>query len=90
MACDHHEFRSAIYRRVGDLSQILTEGLAARAASPMSVFLGSWIALFTVAALACFLGGILRERFPIWRIKLVSAVTLTGLAIWTLIEFINA
>jgi putative Ca2+/H+ antiporter (TMEM165/GDT1 family) len=54
------------------------------------VFLGSWVALITVAALACLLGGFLRDRFPIWRIKLVSAVILTGLAVWTLIEFINA
>lgn len=74
----------------GDLSQILTAGLAARTASPISVFLGSWVALIAVAALACFLGGFLSERFPIWRIKLVSAVILTGLAVWTLIEFINA
>jgi putative Ca2+/H+ antiporter (TMEM165/GDT1 family) len=74
----------------GDLSQILTAGLAARTASPISVFLGSWVALITVAALACLLGGFLRDRFPIWRIKLVSAVILTGLAVWTLIEFINA
>jgi len=74
----------------GDLSQILTAGLAARTASPISVFLGSWVALIAVAALACFLGGFLSERFPIWRIKLVSAVILSGLAIWTLIEFVNA
>lgn len=71
----------------GDLSQILTAGLSARTGSPISVFLGSWLALICVAALACLLGGFARDRFPIWRIKLVSAVILAALAIWTLVEF---
>jgi len=56
----------------------------------VSVFLGSWVALITIAALACLLGRVLRDHFPIWRIKLVSAVIQTGLAVWTLIEFIDA
>lgn len=74
----------------GDLSQILTAGLAARTASPISVFLGSWVALITVAALACLLGGFVRDRFPIWRIKLFSAAILAALAIWTAIDFVAA
>lgn len=74
----------------GDLSQILTAGLSARTGSPISVFLGSWLALICVAALACLLGGFARDRFPIWRIKLVSAVILAALAIWTLVEFFAA
>ncbi len=74
----------------GDLSQILTAGLAARTAEPVSVFLGSWVALITVGAVACLIGGFVRDRFPIWRIKLVSAAILTALAIWTAIEFFAA
>ena len=74
----------------GDLSQILTAGLAARTAAPVSVFLGSWVALITVGAVACLIGGFVRDRFPIWRIKLVSAAILTALAIWTAIEFFAA
>ena len=74
----------------GDLSQILTAGLAARTAAPVSVFLGSWVALITVGAVACLIGGFVRDRFPIWRIKLVSAAILIALAIWTAIEFFAA
>ena len=35
----------------GDLSQLLTAGLAARYQDPVSVFVGSWLALVTVAGL---------------------------------------
>jgi len=72
----------------GDLSQILTAGLAARTGDPLSVGLGAWIALAVVAALATFLGGYLQGRFPIWRIRLVSGGILGILAMWTAIEFL--
>jgi putative Ca2+/H+ antiporter (TMEM165/GDT1 family) len=74
----------------GDLSQILTAGMAARTGEPVSVFLGAWLALITVAAAAVLLGGWLQSRIPIWRIRLVSAVVLSALAVWTAMEFIQA
>ncbi len=40
----------------GDLSQLATAGLAARYDDPVSVFVGSWLALLVVSALAVFLG----------------------------------
>ena len=40
----------------GDLSQLFTAGLAARYEDPVSVFVGSWLALVTVAGLAVLLG----------------------------------
>lgn len=40
----------------GDLSQLLTAGLAARYADPVSVFVGAWTALATVAAGAVLVG----------------------------------
>ncbi len=40
----------------GDLSQLLTAGLAARYANPVSVFVGAWTALVTVAAVAVLVG----------------------------------
>jgi putative Ca2+/H+ antiporter (TMEM165/GDT1 family) len=73
----------------GDLSQLLTAGLAARTDSPASVFLGSWAALATVSGLAVLAGSWLRARVPIWRIRLVSGAILTALAAWTLVEFIQ-
>jgi putative Ca2+/H+ antiporter (TMEM165/GDT1 family) len=74
----------------GDLSQILTAGMAARTGSPLSVFLGAWLALITVAAIAVLLGGWLQQRVAMWRIRLVSAAVLAILATWTLVEFIRA
>lgn len=74
----------------GDLSQLFTAGLAARTGDPLSVGLGAWIALAAVAALATFIGGYVQDRFPLYRIRLVSGAILAVLAIWTAIEFLQA
>ena len=74
----------------GDLSQLLTAGMAARTGEPLSVGTGSWLALITVAALAVIVGRWLQRRVPIWRIRLVSGVILAGLATWTSIELVRA
>ncbi len=74
----------------GDLSQLLTAGLAARTGDPVSVFIGSWSALLVVSGLAVLIGSWLRTRVPIWRIRLVSGGILTVLAVWTAIEFVRA
>lgn len=74
----------------GDLSQLFTAGLAARTGDPLSVGLGAWIALATVAALATFIGGYVQDRFPLYRIRLIAGAILAALAIWTAIEFLQA
>lgn len=74
----------------GDLSQIFTAGMAARTGAPLSVFVGAWLALCLVAALAVLLGGWLQQRVPLWRVRVVSGVVLMLLAAWTLVEFIQA
>jgi putative Ca2+/H+ antiporter (TMEM165/GDT1 family) len=74
----------------GDLSQLLTAGLAARTGEPVSVFIGSWAALLVVSGLAVLAGSWLRTRVPIWRIRLVSGAILTALAVWTAYEFVTA
>ena len=74
----------------GDLSQLLTAGLAARTGEPISVFLGAWLALILVAGIAVLIGGWLQKRVALWRIRLVSAAVLAALAAWTLVEFIQA
>lgn len=74
----------------GDLSQLLTAGLAARTGEPFSVFLGAWLALIIVAAIAVLIGGWLQKRVALWRIRLVSAAVLAALAAWTMVEFIQA
>ena len=74
----------------GDLSQLFTAGLAARTGNPLSVGIGAWLALAAVAALATFIGGYVQDRFPLWRIRLISGAILAILAIWTAIEFLQA
>ena len=74
----------------GDLSQLLTAGLAARTGEPVSVFLGAWLALIIVAGIAVLIGGWLQKRVALWRVRLVSAAVLAALAAWTLVEFIQA
>jgi hypothetical protein len=74
----------------GDLSQLFTAGLAARTGSTASGFLGSWVAVITVAAIAVIVGRWLQTRVPLWRIRLVSGVVLAGLCVWTVLEFISA
>ncbi len=73
----------------GDLSQLLTAGLAARTGEPLSVFLGSWTALALVSGMAVLIGSWLRTRVPIWRIRLVSGGILAALAVWTAVEFVK-
>lgn len=74
----------------GDLSQLLTAGLAASTGSPVSVFLGSWLALAVVSGTAALAGNWLRQRVPVWRLRLVSAAILVALAAWTAWEFVGA
>lgn len=74
----------------GDLSQLFTAGLAARTGDPLSVGIGAWLALAAVAALATFIGGYVQDRFPLWRIRLISGAILAILAVWTAVEFFNA
>ncbi len=73
----------------GDLSQLLTAGLAARTGQPLSVFIGSWVALILVAGIAVLAGRWLQQRVPIWRIRLVSGAILAALAIWTIAEIVQ-
>ncbi len=74
----------------GDLSQLLTAGLAARTGQPLSVGIGSWVALILVGGIAVVAGRLLQKRIPIWRIRLVSGAILAALAAWTVLEFIQA
>ena len=65
----------------GDLSQLLTAGLAARYEDPVSVFAGSWLALVTVAALAVLLGRTLLRHVRLSTIRWVGASVCLVLAL---------
>jgi putative Ca2+/H+ antiporter (TMEM165/GDT1 family) len=72
----------------GDLSQLLTAGLAARYQDPVSVFAGSWLALVTVAGLAAVVGRTLLRHVRLGTIRQVGAavcLVLAGLATYDLL-----
>ena len=73
----------------GDLSQLLTAGLAARTGSPFSIFVGSWLAVSAVCGIAVVIGSWIKGRVSIWRIRLVSGALLVALAVWTAVEFVQ-
>jgi putative Ca2+/H+ antiporter (TMEM165/GDT1 family) len=65
----------------GDLSQLLTAGLAARYHDPVSVFVGAWLALVVVAGLAVVLGRTLLRYVRLATIRRVGAVVCLLLAL---------
>jgi putative Ca2+/H+ antiporter (TMEM165/GDT1 family) len=73
----------------GDLSQLATAGLAARYDDPISVFIGSWLALLVVSALGVFVGKKAADRLPIRTIRIVAAVLFTAFAVLAVVETIR-
>jgi Ca2+/H+ antiporter, TMEM165/GDT1 family len=67
----------------GDLTQILTANLAARYHAPLSVGVGSLLALWSVAAIAVASGRTLLRFVRISTVRKVTAVVLVGLAAYT-------
>jgi len=65
----------------GDLSQLLTAGLAARYEDPVSVFTGSWLALVVVAGLAVVLSRTLLRYVRLSTIRRVGATVCLVLAL---------
>ena len=73
----------------GDLTQILTANLAAKYHQPLSVFIGSFAALATVAALGAFGGRALLKVLPLAVIRKAGGVLLAGFAVYTLVTLIR-
>ncbi len=73
----------------GDLSQLLTAGLAARSGDPVSTFVGSWLALVTVAALAILLGRTLLRYLSLGLIRRIGAGVCAVLAVVSAIDAIR-
>jgi Ca2+/H+ antiporter, TMEM165/GDT1 family len=74
----------------GDLTQLVTAGQAARTGLPVSVFLGAWLALATVAGIGTLAGSWLQKRVPLWRVRLVSGGLLALLAVVTVVELVRS
>lgn len=70
----------------GDLSQLLTAGLAARTGDPLSVFVGAWAALLFVSGLAALLGRALLTRIRLATVRRVGASVCAVLAVVTALQ----
>ena len=73
----------------GDLTQILTANLAARYHQPLSVFVGAFAALATVAAIGAFGGRALLHILPLAVIRKAGGVLLAGLAVYSLVTVVR-
>jgi putative Ca2+/H+ antiporter (TMEM165/GDT1 family) len=73
----------------GDLSQLLTAGLAARSDDPVSVFAGSWLALICVAGLAIVLGRTLLRFVSLGLIRRIGAGVCALLAVLAAYEAVT-
>lgn len=73
----------------GDLSQLLTAGLAARYANPVSVFVGSWAALATVAAIGVLAGRTLLNYIHPSLVKRIAAGLFAVLATITWLRLLG-
>lgn len=74
----------------GDVTQITTANFVARYNAPLIIGVAALTALWTVSALAVFGGAKVLERVPVRLVRLVGAVTLTSLGIYSLVRAIGS
>ncbi len=74
----------------GDLTQIVTANLAAHSKAPVSVAVGAWLALCTVAGIGITAGRVLLRYVPLTLVRRLSGVILAGLSLWTVAEIVRA
>ena len=73
----------------GDASQLATAALTARYDAPVAVFLGSFLALVGVAALAVVAGRQLTKRVPLHLVQRAAGVVFTVFAVIAAVEAIR-
>jgi putative Ca2+/H+ antiporter (TMEM165/GDT1 family) len=70
----------------GDLTQLLTASLSAKYHQPFSVFVGSWLGLVSVAALAVTGGKALLRIIPLIWVRRIAAAAFAVVAVVTGLE----
>jgi putative Ca2+/H+ antiporter (TMEM165/GDT1 family) len=73
----------------GDASQLATAALTARYGDPVAVFVGSFVALVAVAALAVALGGVITRRVPLRLVQRVAGMLFAVFALIAAWEVIH-
>jgi putative Ca2+/H+ antiporter (TMEM165/GDT1 family) len=69
----------------GDLSQLLTAGLAVRYDDPVSVFVGSWAALLVIAGIGAVLGRAMLRRLRLSTVRRIGAAVCVLLGVLTVL-----
>jgi putative Ca2+/H+ antiporter (TMEM165/GDT1 family) len=70
----------------GDFTQFTSAALTSRYDAPVEVFLGAWLALVTVSALAVVLGRGLLRVVPLHAVRLVAAAVFATVAVLSAVE----
>ena len=73
----------------GDLSQLLTAGLAARGHNPIAVFIGAWVGLCVVSGAAVLLGRALLKRVRPSVVSYVASAVCAVLAVVTVVTVLR-
>ena len=73
----------------GDLSQLLTASMVLQFKEPVSVFIGAFLALATVSALAAVLGRALLSRVKLSTIRRIGGVVCLVLAALTVLQILE-
>jgi putative Ca2+/H+ antiporter (TMEM165/GDT1 family) len=77
-------FGAVFVAELGDKTQLATFGFAAESRSPLSVFLGSALALVTTSLLAVVAGGLVGRFVSATVLQRASGVLFVVLGAWTL------
>ena len=78
-------FFSIFIMELGDKTQILTITLASTLNSPIEVWLGSFIALISLAWLGVFFGALIAKKIPKFYLKLGSTIIFITIGVITLL-----
>lgn len=77
-------FGAVFVAELGDKTQLATFGFAAESRSPLSVFIGSALALVTTSLLAVVAGGLVGRFVSAITLQRASGVLFVALGVWTL------
>lgn len=82
-------FALIFFAELGDKTEIATASLAAQHAAPVTVFLGSTLALWLVSLLGLLAGAQLARRVPMVWVKRVAGITFLGFGLWAVWEAVH-
>lgn len=74
----------------GDITQLGAAATAAATGNALSVGLGAWLAEITVAGLGVWLGSRIKDKLRPGLLHLITAIVLTILAVFALIELVSS